>query len=189
MDIARDSGSQPRGHASRPGELLAGRTAWTAAGVCLVAALSFLRFGFGGEALVSAIFAGVLVVLTAIDIERRIVPNRIVLPATAVVLVLQLVVHPDRRLEFVLAMLGAGLFLLLPRLLYPAGMGLGDVKLALLLGAGLGAGVVAAFVFGLLAGFVAAVYLLVTRGSAARKMAIPFVPFLAFGALVALFFA
>jgi leader peptidase (prepilin peptidase)/N-methyltransferase len=138
---------------------------------------------------VSAIFAGVLVVLTAIDIERRVVPNRIVLPATAVVLALQLVVHPDRRLEFVIAMLGSGLFLLLPRLLYPAGMGLGDVKLALLLGAGLGAAVVAAFVFGLLAGFVAAVFLLVTRGSAARKMAIPFVPFLAFGALIALFFA
>jgi leader peptidase (prepilin peptidase)/N-methyltransferase len=112
-----------------------------------------------------------------------------VLPATAVVLALQLVVHPDRRLEFVIAMLGSGLFLLLPRLLYPAGMGLGDVKLALLLGAGLGAAVVAAFVFGLLAGFVAAVFLLVTRGSAARKMAIPFVPFLAFGALIALFFA
>lgn len=158
-----------------------------AAGVCLVAAVSFLRFGFGGEALVSAIFAGVLVVLAAIDIERRIVPNRIVLPATAVVLLLQLGVHPDRRLEFVLATLGGGLFLLLPRLVYPAGMGMGDVKLAMFLGAGLGTSVVAAFVVGLLAGFVAAVYLLVTRGSAARKMAIPFVPFLAFGGLVALF--
>jgi leader peptidase (prepilin peptidase) / N-methyltransferase len=136
---------------------------------------------------VSAIFAGVLVVLTAIDIERRIVPNRIVLPATAVVLAGQLLLNPDRWLEFVLATVGAGLFLFLPRLLYPAGMGLGDVKLAMLLGAGLGASVVAAFVVGLLAGFVAAVYLLITRGSSARKMAIPFVPFLAFGGLVALY--
>ncbi len=135
----------------------------------------------------SAIFAGVLVVLTAIDIERRIVPNRIVLPATAVVLAGQLLLNPDRWLEFVLATVGAGLFLFLPRLLYPAGMGLGDVKLAMLLGAGLGASVVAAFVVGLLAGFVAAVYLLITRGSSARKMAIPFVPFLAFGGLVALY--
>jgi leader peptidase (prepilin peptidase)/N-methyltransferase len=66
-------------------------------------------------------------------------------------------------------------------------MGMGDVKLAMLLGAGLGASVVAAFVVGLLAGFVAAVFLLVTRGTAARKMAIPFVPFLAFGGLFALF--
>ena len=146
-----------------------------------------MRFGFGGEALVGAMFGGVLVVLTAIDIERRIVPNRIVLPATGVILVCQVLLYPDRWVEFVLATLGAGLLLFLPRLLYPAGMGMGDVKLAMLMGAGLGASVVAAFVVGLLAGFVAAVFLIVTRGSAARKMAIPFVPFLALGGLVALF--
>jgi leader peptidase (prepilin peptidase)/N-methyltransferase len=138
---------------------------------------------------VSAVFAGVLVVLTAIDIERRIVPNKIVLPVTAVVLVAQMVVHPDHRPEYVVATVGAGLFLLLPLLIYPAGMGLGDVKLALLLGAGLGAGVVMAFVVGLLAGFIAAVVILVKQGSAARKRAIPFVPFLALGGLVALFFS
>ena len=132
-------------------------------------------------------FGGVLVVLTAIDIERRIVPNRIVLPATGVILVCQVLLYPDRWVEFVLATLGAGLLLFLPRLFYPAGMGMGDVKLAMLLGAGLGVSVVAAFVVGLLAGFVAAVFLIVTRGSAARKMAIPFVPFLALGGLVALF--
>ena len=132
-------------------------------------------------------FGGVLVVLTAIDIERRIVPNRIVLPATGVILVCQVLLYPDRWVEFVLATLGAGLLLFLPRLFYPAGMGMGDVKLAMLMGAGLGASVVAAFVVGLLAGFVAAVFLIVTRGSAARKMAIPFVPFLALGGLVALF--
>ena len=137
----------------------------------------------------SAVFAGVLVVLTAIDIERRIVPNKIVLPVTAVVLVAQMVVHPDHRPEYVVATVGAGLFLLLPLLIYPAGMGLGDVKLALLLGAGLGAGVVMAFVVGLLAGFIAAVVILVKQGSAARKTATPFVPFLAFGGLVALFFS
>ena len=146
-----------------------------------------MRFGFGGEALVGAMFGGVLVILTAIDIERRIVPNRIVLPATGVILVCQVLLYPDRWVEFVLATLGAGLLLFLPRLLYPAGMGMGDVKLAMLMGAGLGASVVAAFVVGLLAGFVAAVFLIVTRGSAARKMAIPFVPFLALGGLVALF--
>jgi leader peptidase (prepilin peptidase) / N-methyltransferase len=148
-----------------------------------------VRFGFSGEALVSAVFAGVLVVLTTIDIERRIVPNRIVLPATGVVLLAQMVVHPDHRLEYVVATIGAGLFLLLPKLIYPAGMGLGDVKLAMLLGAGLGAAVVMAFVVGLLAGFVAALVILATRGAGARKMAIPFVPFLAFGGLVALFFS
>jgi leader peptidase (prepilin peptidase) / N-methyltransferase len=187
MDVARDTGAEPRGHASGPHELLAGNRTWTAAGICLVAALCFLKFGWSGEALVGAVFTGVLVVLTAIDIERRIVPNRIVLPAILVVLGAQMIVHSDSRLEYVLATVGAGLFLFLPLLVYPAGMGLGDVKLAMLLGAGLGAAVVTAFVIGLLAGFAAAVFLLFRNGSAARKMAIPFVPFLAFGGLVALF--
>lgn len=99
----------------------------------------------------------------------------------------QLALYQDRRLEFVLATVGAGLLLFLPLLLYPAGMGLGDVKLAMLLGAGLGASVVTAFVVGLLAAFVAAVAILIARGSAGRKIAIPFVPFLALGGFAALF--
>jgi leader peptidase (prepilin peptidase) / N-methyltransferase len=130
----------------------------------------------------------VLVVLTVIDVERRIVPNRIVLPATAVVFLAQLVVHDDRRLEFLLATVGAGLFLLVPLLVYPAGMGLGDVKLAMLLGAGLGMSVVMAFVVGFMTAFFVAVGILVSRGVDGRKVAIPFVPFLALGGLVALYF-
>jgi leader peptidase (prepilin peptidase) / N-methyltransferase len=131
----------------------------------------------------------VLVVLSAIDLEQRIVPNVIVLPATAVVLAGNLIVFPDRRLEFVAAMLGAGLLLLLPLLVYPAGMGKGDVKLAMLLGAGLGQAVIAAFVVGFLAAFIVAVGILALRGSEARKTGIPFVPFLTLGGLVALFFS
>ena len=145
---------------------------------------AFLRFGLSGEAVVAAIFAGVLVVLAAIDIERRIVPNRIVLPAVAFVLAGNFLVFPDRRLEFFVAALGAGLILLLPLLVYPAGMGKGDVKLAMLLGAGLGAQVVVGF----LTAFIFAVGILAVRGGAARKQGIPFVPFLAAGGLVALFF-
>jgi leader peptidase (prepilin peptidase) / N-methyltransferase len=105
-----------------------------------------------------------------------------------VILVAQVALSPDRALEWVLASVGAALFLLLPLLVYPKGMGMGDVKLALLLGAGLGLSVVPALVVGLLAGFVGAVIVLVVRGPAARKLAMPFVPFLAFGGLVALFF-
>ena len=149
---------------------------------------AFLRFGLTGEAMVAACFAGVLVVLAAIDIERRIVPNRIVLPAVALVLAGNFLVFPDRRLEFFVAALGAGLILLLPLLIYPAGMGKGDVKLAMLLGAGLGAQVVSAFVVGFLTAFIFAVGILAVRGGAARKQGIPFVPFLAAGGLVALFF-
>lgn len=153
----------------------------------MVAVLALARFGLGGEGLVAAVFAAVLVLLAAIDLEQRIVPNRIVLPATAVVLVGNLIVFSDRRAEFVLATVGAGLLLLLPLLIYPAGMGKGDVKLAMLLGAGLGAAVITAFVVGFLTAFIVALGILATRGVEARKTGIPFAPFLAAGGLVALF--
>jgi leader peptidase (prepilin peptidase) / N-methyltransferase len=150
-------------------------------------ALSFARFGLGGEAFVAAFVAAVLVVLSAIDLERRILPNRIVLPSAALVLAAQSALFPDRALEWLLAALGASLFLLLPLFVNPAGMGMGDVKLALLLGAALGKGVVTALVIGFVAVVPVAAYLLLRHGTSARKAAIPFGPFLAFGALVALF--
>jgi prepilin signal peptidase PulO-like enzyme (type II secretory pathway) len=148
----------------------------------------FGRFGFGGRALVASVFAVVLVVISAIDLERRIIPNRIVLPATAVVLAAQVALFPDRALEWIVAAVGAALFFLVPLLVYPKGMGMGDVKLALFLGAGLGSAVVTALVFGLLAAFVFALALLVRDGRAARGRGFAFGPFLAFGGLVALFF-
>src|SRR4051795_4392949 len=100
MDIARDTGSEPRSHASGRGARLDTGRGWTAAGCGLAVLAAFLRFGLTGEAVVAACFAGVLVVLAAIDIERRIVPNRIVLPAVALVLAGNFLVFPDRRLEF-----------------------------------------------------------------------------------------
>jgi leader peptidase (prepilin peptidase)/N-methyltransferase len=144
-----------------------------------------LRFGLTADAVVAAFFCAVLVVISAIDIERRIVPNRIVLPATVVVLIAQTLLHPS--IEWVLAAFCAALFLFLPALIYPAGLGMGDVKLALLLGAMLGRNVAVALMVGLLAAFLPSLVLLVTKGSAARKMALPFAPFLALGGIVALF--
>jgi leader peptidase (prepilin peptidase)/N-methyltransferase len=156
-------------------------------GAAALVAASFARFGWTAHAVVASCFAVIVLALAAIDIERRIVPNRIVLPATAIILAAQVALSPDRTLEWTAAALGAALFLLLPLLIYPSGMGMGDVKLALLLGAGLGWAVVPAFVVGLLAAFVAAVVVLARGGLSARKTALPFVPFLAAGALVALF--
>jgi leader peptidase (prepilin peptidase)/N-methyltransferase len=144
-----------------------------------------LRFGLTADAVVAAFFCAVLVVISAIDIERRIVPNRIVLPATVVVLIAQTLLHPS--IEWVLAAFCAALFLFLPALIYPAGLGMGDVKLALLLGAMLGRNVAVALAVGLLAAFLPSLVLLATKGSAARKMALPFAPFLALGGIVALF--
>jgi leader peptidase (prepilin peptidase)/N-methyltransferase len=146
------------------------------------------RYGFGARGLISAFVAVVLVLISAIDIERRIIPNRIVLPAIAIVLVAQLAFYPDRALEWILAAVGAGLFFLIPILFYPSGMGLGDVKLAILLGATLGTAVMGALLIGLLAAAAFGIAILVRQGRAGRKTAIPFGPFLAFGALVALLF-
>jgi leader peptidase (prepilin peptidase) / N-methyltransferase len=189
MDLARDARSEARGDAPEPRALLASGRGWTGAGACFVAALAFIRFGFSGEAFVGALFAAVVVVLAAIDLEQRIVPDRIVLPATAVVLAAQLALHPGDRLSYVVAALGAALLLFLPRLAYPGGMGLGDVKLAMLLGAGLGSSVLVAFVASFLAAFVVAVGILIAQGFSGRKIGIPFAPFLAAGGLVALLFA
>jgi len=150
----------------------------------LVAAC-FVAFGLSGEAFVASFFCVVLVVLSAIDLTHRIVPNRIVLPAALVVLVAQTALEPSP--EWALGAFGAAGFLFAAALAYPAGMGMGDVKLALLLGAMLGWTVSVGLMVGMVAALVPSVLLLARHGSAARKMGIPFAPFLAFGALVALF--
>jgi leader peptidase (prepilin peptidase)/N-methyltransferase len=156
-------------------------------GTAVLVAACFLRFGFSGRAFVAAYFCAVLVVLSAIDAERRILPDVIVLPSFALVLAAQIALDPGRTVEWVAASLGASLFLFLALLAYPRGMGFGDVKLALLLGAGLGAAVTVGMMIGMLAALVYSSVLFARHGMKARKMAIPFGPFLAFGAIVALF--
>ncbi len=145
-----------------------------------------LAFGLSGQMLVSAFFCVVLVAVSAIDLTHRIIPNRIVLPAFAIVLPAQTLLEPSP--EWALAALAASGFLFLAVLAYPAGMGMGDVKLALLMGAALGKAVGVALMLGMLFALVPAVFLLARHGSAARKMGIPFGPFLALGSVVALFF-
>src|SRR4029077_14547678 len=105
--------------------------------------LAFVSFPLD-RALLAAFVAAALVVLSAIDIERGIIPNRIVLPAAGIVLVAQIALFPDRALEWTLAAFLAAVLFLIPHLLARAWMGMGDVKLALLLGAALGWGVLGA---------------------------------------------
>jgi leader peptidase (prepilin peptidase) / N-methyltransferase len=151
----------------------------------LLVAATVWRFGLHPEALVASFFCLALVTVSATDLEHRIIPNRIVLPAAAVVLVGQTVVHPSP--EWAIAAFGASGFLLAAALVYPAGMGMGDVKLALLLGAMLGRTVPVALFVGMAAALVPGVYLLAKHGSKGRKMGVPLAPFLALGAVVALF--
>jgi len=151
----------------------------------LLVAGCVLAFGLTLRGAIAAFFCCVLVAISAVDIAHRIVPDRIVLPATVLVLGAQTLREPS--LEWPLCALGAAVFLFLALLAYPAGMGMGDVKLALLMGAVLGKLVSVALMVGMFAAFLPGLYLLARHGSAARKMAIPFAPFLALGSIVALF--
>jgi leader peptidase (prepilin peptidase)/N-methyltransferase len=154
--------------------------------IAALVVLSFATFSLD-RALIAAVFSAVLVVLSAIDIERGIIPNRIVLPATGVILIAQLALFPGHAAEWVLAPLAVAGVLIIPALLGRAWMGMGDIKLALLLGAGLGWEVLGAMVVASLCVFPAAVIVLVRGGLAARKSTIPFGPFLALGGLIVLF--
>jgi prepilin signal peptidase PulO-like enzyme (type II secretory pathway) len=162
------------------------RLALVAAATGLLCGASGLAFGLTLEGLVAALFCTVLVVVTRTDLEHRLIPNRIVVPATVLVLALRTIDDPS--ISWLLAALVAGSVLFLVVLAYPSGMGMGDVKLAAYLGAGLGSSVAVALFVGVFSAFVPAVVLLVRHGRAARKQAIPFGPFLALGGVVALFF-
>jgi len=144
-----------------------------------------LVFGLTLDAMLAAFFCAVLVAISAVDFEHRIVPNRIVIPATALLLPLHTAVDPTP--EWALGAFGAALFLFVAVLAYPAGMGMGDVKLALFMGAMLGKTVAVALMVGMLSALVPSLFLFARYGPKARKMRIPFAPFLALGSLAALF--
>jgi leader peptidase (prepilin peptidase)/N-methyltransferase len=124
-------------------------------------------FGLTVEAAIASFFCAVLVAVSAIDLEHRIIPDRIVLPAIAVVLVANT--------------------LRVAALIYPAGMGMGDVKLAALMGVALGKTVLVALMAGMVASMIPSMVLFARHGMKARKMGFPFGPFLAVGSVVALF--
>jgi leader peptidase (prepilin peptidase) / N-methyltransferase len=150
--------------------------------------LGAIRYGVQSETLVVVFVISTLVVISRHDLERHIIPNRIVVPAWLAVLLAHLALHPRHALEWVVASFGAGAFFLILLLVYPPGLGMGDVKLALLIGAALGWSVMAALFLGTLAAGVISAALLLAHGSMARKRAIPLGPFLAAGAIVVLLF-
>jgi leader peptidase (prepilin peptidase)/N-methyltransferase len=155
------------------------------AGTALLGGASGLAFGLTLEGAAAALLSWILVVITRTDLEHRLIPDRIVLPGVVVLLALRTIDDPS--LEWVVAALVAGLALLLVVLVYPQGLGMGDVKLSALLGAGLGALVAIAMFVGFFLAFVPAALLVVRGGREARKQAIPLGPFLALGAVVTLF--
>ncbi len=128
-----------------------------------------------------------LVPIALIDFERRIIPNAITLPATLAAIAIGLITRPSGVPEQLIAGLAAGGFLLVFVLAYPRGMGMGDVKLAAVLGLFLGRSVAVGLLSGVLAGALAGMVIMARVGvQQGRKTAVPFGPFLALGGLVGL---
>jgi prepilin signal peptidase PulO-like enzyme (type II secretory pathway) len=171
---------------ARPHEPLVPHRTATATVAAGAAILAFVVYPLGVRAAIAAFLAAVLVVLGTIDLTWRIIPNRLVVPSLLLVLIARLAFFPDRALEFMLATVGAGLVFLIPNVINSSMMGIGDVKLAMLLGAGLGRGVIGAVITAFFASFPYAVAVLIRGGRAARKRTLPFGPFLALGGLVIL---
>jgi leader peptidase (prepilin peptidase)/N-methyltransferase len=174
-----------RGRCRACGEPIGWRYPAVEVATAVLIAACVLDFGVTVRALAACVFCAALVAISATDLEKRIVPNRVVLPASAVVLVLNLIWHPTA--VWPIAGLGAALFFFLAALAYPRGMGMGDVKLALLIGVAVGKPTPIALFLALLLALVPSIVLLARHGRAARKMTLPFAPFLAAGGLIGLF--
>lgn len=129
-----------------------------------------------------------LVPVTLIDLDTRLIPNRITLPAALAALAAGLLLEPEFVPEQLIAGAAAFAFFFLAALLYPKGMGMGDVKLAGVLGLYLGRAVAPAIFLALISGVVVGLVIMARVGQAqGRKTAVPFGPFLALGGLVAFF--
>lgn len=189
FSVTRSDQASPAGWSRlRAGDRAAAR--WLIVGflAATLAALALVHDGgSGARGAIHAFLACVLVVLAGIDLERRVIPNRIVLPAAALVLAAQVVAFPSQAGEWGLAALGTATLLYLPSLFDPQNIGMGDVKLGLLLGAGLGRDVLGALMLGFLSVVPVALYLLARHGADARRSTLPLGPFLAFGALAVLY--
>jgi leader peptidase (prepilin peptidase)/N-methyltransferase len=143
-------------------------------------------WGDPGEVALGLIFVTALFAVTLTDLERRIIPNKILAVAALLGVAVVAVSDPGSLPERAAAAAAAGGLFFLAALAYPRGMGLGDVKLAATMGLFLGRDVAPAIFVALLAGSLVGLAMIARQGAAARKQAIPFGPFLALGGLIGL---
>lgn len=132
------------------------------------------------------VFVAVLAAVTLTDLERGIIPNAVLLVGAVIGVAIVAATDPTSLPERAIAAAGAGGFLLAALLVHPRGMGMGDVKLAAVMGLFLGSSVGPAMLVALAAGAVVGVAIMLSQGAEARKRAIPFGPFLALGGVVGL---
>jgi len=138
------------------------------------------------EVVLGLVFVATLLAVTVTDLERRVIPNKVLIASASIGLAVIAVGDPSSLPERAVAAIAAGGILFLVALAYPKGMGLGDVKLTSVMGLYLGRNVAPALLVALLAGSIVGLAMIARHGAAARKQAIPFGPFLAFGGVIGL---
>lgn len=138
------------------------------------------------EAAIGLVFVAMLAVITLTDLEQRIIPNKVLIAGAVLCVLIAAPTDPAGMPERAIAAIAAGGLFFLVALAYPAGMGLGDVKLAATMGLFLGRAVAPAILAALLIGSIVGLALIARHGAGARKMAIPFGPFLALGGVIGL---
>ena len=157
-----------------------------AVGVLFVA--SFLAFeGDWARVGIACAFVALMATITLTDLEDRIIPNVVLIAGVIIYLAIAAPTDPDGLPERLIAAAIAFTVLFIVVIAYPKGMGMGDVKLAGVMGLYLGKSVAPALLIGFAAGAIVGVALIARHGAAARKQAVPFGPFLALGGIVALF--
>ncbi len=172
------------------GERISWRYPLTELGLGASFAITVIVFGTGDavELALGLVLCTVLVTITLTDLELRVIPNAIVLPATLLVIAVVALADPDDLAERAIAAAIAGGFLFIVALAHPRGMGMGDVKLVAMMGLYLGRAIAPALLIGLFAGAAVGLFLIARFGAEARKRAIPFGPFLALGGVLGLWF-
>jgi leader peptidase (prepilin peptidase) / N-methyltransferase len=140
--------------------------------------------GFDNDLFLELPFVAALIALAGIDLDHRLLPNKIVYPMAAYGVVATLLVEREDLVEHLIAGAGAFAFLLAALLAYPRGMGMGDVKLAGAMGLYLGLSVIPALLTAFLTGSVVGLAIIAREGTSARKKAVPFGVFLAIGGIV-----
>jgi leader peptidase (prepilin peptidase)/N-methyltransferase len=161
---------------------------WALAAVVAAGSCAVVVERVGAKAAVAedCFFACVLVVLSVVDLDRHLLPNGILVPAIAILGIAELADSPSGALRRLLWAAIVFVVLLLPALAYPAGLGMGDVKLGFFLGLGLGRTVISALVIGFFAAAIVGLLVVARHGRAGRKAPLPLGPFLALGALATL---
>jgi leader peptidase (prepilin peptidase)/N-methyltransferase len=176
-----------RGKSRCCGDRISVRYPLTEAGLAaLYVAVVAVFWGDGTEIALGLVFVTMLMAITLTDLDRRIIPNKVLLVASAAAVVIVAIGDPGSFPERAIAAAAGGGVFFLAALAYPKGMGLGDVKLAAVMGLFLGRNVAPALIVALLAGSLVGLAIIAREGAAARKRALPFGPFLAFGGVVGL---